>query len=857
MKNNYKIQKRKATALFIALLMMSSALLLMLPTQAQILAQNQPIPGPLQSGISTASVNTVAHLSARPNPIGLNQLLLINIWLTPAPGANRFYPDFTITLTKPDGQEEVVTMDSYVADGTAWFEWMPDQVGTWTIKFEFPGVYYPAGRYLDGQVINATSGGTNYSDSVYYKPDTAPELKITVQEDLVYSWPEMSLPTDYWTRPIAPELREWAPIIGNYPWRGPGGGSTWDEYYPDTNPYWSLCQDFTPWVQAPSSAHIVWKREYATAGLLGGDEGTNSVYWPLTTWNIKPSIIFNGKAYQTVTKPAEDGPSGATYWQCYDIRTGEIYWERQLYAGESAPDQIEYGIGSLLVPGVQPKTETPYLLSISNGYLRKYEPTFGTMVLNVSIAPMTGSGGTYYMNGYGLGIQDLGSAAGSERYRLINWTTQGTNTNFAQRVISNTTYARSNLPSGGTTDWQSGAGAVVTTVSAGGAYEGQTIVSYNLLTGEQLWNKTIDEPSYSSSSNLADHGKVAVLSANGYYIAYDLWTGTEVWRTEQFDYPWDSGGWGTYSTMSAYGNIYWVAQTGIYSIDWDTGDINWKFEALAPTPFESHYTGENGTTVMPYHAPGMIADGKIFIYDAKHSPEMPYYRGLRTRCINATTGEEIWSIGISGAGQHGRDAKQLAVADGYLTLGARDGYMYVFGKGQSETTVTAPDVAVTLGNSIMIKGSVLDLSPAQPYTPCVSKESMDLQMEYLHVQMPIDGIWGNRTMVGIPVSLDAVDPNGNYIHIGDVTTDGYSGEFGFTWEPKATGQYTITATFLGDESYGSSFATTFAIVSDTPVETPAPTLSITMPPFELYTAASAIAIILAIAIAVLLLRKRP
>jgi hypothetical protein len=112
-------------------------------------------------------------------------------------------------------------------------------------------------------------------------------------------------------------------------------------------------------------------------------------------------------------------------------------------------------------------------------------------------------------------------------------------------------------------------------------------------------------------------------------------------------------------------------------------------------------------------------------------------------------------------------------------------------------------------------------------------------------------------MVGIPVSLDAVDPNGNYIHIGDVTTDGYSGEFGFTWEPKATGQYTITATFLGDESYGSSFATTFAIVSDTPVETPAPTLSITMPPFELYTAASAIAIILAIAIAVLLLRKRP
>jgi hypothetical protein len=136
LKNNYKIQKRKATALFIALLMMSSALLLMLPTQAQILAQNQPIPGPLQSGISTASVNTVAHLSARPNPIGLNQLLLINIWLTPAPGANRFYPDFTITLTKPDGQEEVVKW-ILCSRRHCLVRMDARPSGTWTIKFEF------------------------------------------------------------------------------------------------------------------------------------------------------------------------------------------------------------------------------------------------------------------------------------------------------------------------------------------------------------------------------------------------------------------------------------------------------------------------------------------------------------------------------------------------------------------------------------------------------------------------------------------------------------------------------------------------------------------------------------------------
>ena len=56
---------------------------------------------------------------------------------------------------------------------------------------------------------------------------------------------------------------------------------------------------------------------------------------------------------------------------------------------------------------------------------------------------------------------------------------------------------------------------------------------------------------------------------------------------------------------------------------------------------------------------------------------------------------------------------------------------------------------------------------------------------------------------------NAVDPNGNYIHIADVTSDGYSGTFGYTWEPETAGQYTVTATFLGDDSYGSSFATTY------------------------------------------------
>jgi hypothetical protein len=92
----------------------------------------------------------------------------------------------------------------------------------------------------------------------------------------------------------------------------------------------------------------------------------------------------------------------------------------------------------------------------------------------------------------------------------------------------------------------------------------------------------------------------------------------------------------------------------------------------------------------------------------------------------------------------------------------------------------------------------------------------------LHLQQPIAGIWNNETIKGVPVSLDAVDPNGNPEHIDIVTSEGYSGTFASTWEPKIAGQYTVTATFMGDDSYGSSFATTYVSVSEAPPATATP-----------------------------------
>jgi len=108
------------------------------------------------------------------------------------------------------------------------------------------------------------------------------------------------------------------------------------------------------------------------------------------------------------------------------------------------------------------------------------------------------------------------------------------------------------------------------------------------------------------------------------------------------------------------------------------------------------------------------------------------------------------------------------------------------------------------------------------------------------------------------VTLTALDSNGNVLDIGTVTTNGYYGTFSFAWTPPNEGDYTIMASFAGDDSYGSSGAATAIAVSPAPAAaTPVPT-PITMPPFEMYTVGTGLAVIVAIAIVgLLLLRKRP
>jgi hypothetical protein len=818
--------KLSATTAIVLLIFSAFAVIINMSVQAQ-LADEQPQSGPLPSGATPSiTLETKVFLSVSPDPVGVDQTILINMWAHPPTHVERGFEEaFQLTITKPDNAQEIIgPISTYQGDATAWLTWQVDQVGIWTFKVDFFGMYYPAGYYMDGQVYTEGGPGRSYLDSAYYGPSSTPVIELTVQQEQVLSWPFGEPPTDYWERPASVENRGWWPILGHYPETGVvGGGSVWDELYPDTNIYMSN-YEFIPYVEAPNTAHIAWKKPFMIGGLVGGEAEQISLTQPGLSGSGFPTIIYAGRAYEAYYKTGT-GPNREQYWQCYDIRTGEVFWDRPLEEGESLPTFVEYAKQGAEVPGATARAGvTPYLVSIGNRLL-KYDPWTGNVAINVS-GPSGLSRHTLYGYPYVLSIQNLGGG----NYRLINWTiennagfwrfagggSQLTVDNFTERIKGNITWPFSRISYA---DYEAGIAISTSGVSSPGTGTniGYRIMGADIKTGELLWNITTDlstgrETFFSGSTGTADHGKFVVRMNDGQIYAWNLDDGQFAWENEISSYPW--GALGPYDVASAYG-LYFTADYGcVRALDYDTGDTVWTYVAEA-VPFETPYSYYD-TPSYSWHSGMMVADGKFFSFNTEHTPTQPITRGWRLHAIDVTTGKGVWNITL-GQGVPGSRSFQGAIADGYLAItNEYDGYMYVFGKGKSETTVTAPDVAVPKGTAFTIKGTVLDMSPGQPGTPCVSVDSMTTQMEYLHMQHPIDGIWHNLTITGVPVTLTAIGPNGEQYNLGTATTDGYHGNFGLKWTPTAEGTYEIIAAFEGDDSYGSSSAATFVTVGPAP-----------------------------------------
>jgi hypothetical protein len=344
--------------------------------------------------------------------------------------------------------------------------------------------------------------------------------------------------------------------------------------------------------------------------------------------------------------------------------------------------------------------------------------------------------------------------------------------------------------------------------------------------GETLWETTFTPP-YSenwvgpmdmfgngmSLTAVVPEDEVVIFTDNiqlKRYV-YDMKTGEKLWESERED-QWKFYGYthNIYNGMLISGGGY---SGELIAYNLRTGEIEWTY--LMPLEgTESPYG--RGTGGGGFGGGGTVADGKLYTGVWEHSASTPLWREPGLRCIDTETGELIWNILFWDDGER-------LIADGILvSRNMYDGQIYAFGKGPSATTVTAPDTGVTLGSSVMIRGTVTDQTPTGARnvnneveftlkgTPAISDEDMQEWMEYLFMEQDYP-----EDAKGVTVKLTAIDPNGNFQDIGEVTTD-ITGTFGKSWVPPVPGEYHVTATFEGSASYGGSSATTYFTVDEAP-----------------------------------------
>jgi len=391
---------------------------------------------------------------------------------------------------------------------------------------------------------------------------------------------------------------------------------------------------------------------------------------------------------------------------------------------------------------------------------------------------------------------------------------------------------------------------------------------FNQYTGALLWiyNRT-ETPFTRLSENfftLAGDGNYVDLNqATDVVTAYNIQTGAERWTATltaggATPNPYDDYGIQDLINTQAGVIFFWGLGGDIWAVNETNGNVIWwtsTTKLTGPSGIETPY----GIWPLWVQFGGIACPGMLYLSEG-HEYSPPLFHGAQYLAINMTNGQLLWKI--------------LAFADtaaevsyGILTLfNSYDGQVYAFGKGPSETTVAALNPATTVGSTMIIAGSVMDISAGSQQEavkanfpnglPCVSDASMTQFMEAVYEQQPMP-----TNITGVPVTLSETDVTHNTYTIGTTTTSS-AGTFGFDWTPPIPGNYTIVATFGGTASYYGSCAETYAYAGSAPA-TPAPTAS---PPTGLAStetvmlgvAAIIIVIVVCVAaLAIIMLRKKP
>jgi outer membrane protein assembly factor BamB len=806
-----------------------------------------------QLQITGGQIKTGAFLSVEPNPVGVGQSVQVTFWVSPIhPLPNDVFHGYKVTITRPDGTvENKGPYNSLGRQSIQLFTYIPTSVGEYTFHFEYPGEKFSS---------------TNDT----FLPATAQDVKLKVQEEPLPYYPLAPLPTEYWTRPINAQNTNWAPISGNWLFKGGYNGN--QVGYGDS---WG---GFNPYTTAAATGHIMWTDQRNIGGLVGGDiTGSyyaGATYAPL----LDPPVIINGLAFYYTHNSGDVRPNTRLPGvKCVDLRTGEIKWTNssmlfdfgQVWQYTQVPNQAGQGARAYLWGNTLTsdwKVYDAYTGELLFGYT-KAESTGEWAWWPDEF--MSGSDGTIY--GYLLDGQNGWLAQWNSTLAYVNngvtpnVANPKTNYNWLLGIQYNTTIPL-HLVSGSATVYGGSVnnyGAVIGAVRQGidsnvmlakvtdGSERVYYEIGYDLTTGKELWVHGEDQSVgyFNSYVGSGIYATFDIVTAR--WVGYNIKTGLKLWTSDS------STGWGdfvAYGGVIADGVLYVGSYDGyLTAIDTANGRTLWRY-----------FAGNSGTTTAygswPMWGGVIVGGGAVYVGGGQESPSNPLYPGYRLIAVNATTGQGMWNI--SGY------FSVRAIADGYLmALNGYDSRVYTFGQGPSKTTIIAPGIGVTADTPITFTGSVTDIAAgtrqdqvASNYPnglPCVSDASQSQFMEAVYMQQSMP-----TNVMGVQVTLTAIDPNQNFITLGTTTTDS-SGNYGFTWIPPAVpGQYHITATFSGTNSYYGSSSTTYFAVQNAPA-TPGPTA----PPVSDFASNNAlmygiVAIIIVIVIvgavlALLMLKKRP